>query len=127
MVYDAPGTSKQDWKGLSQVIQVIRKVEHADGHHSTQDAYYIDSTGKNAQDLNQGIRGHWSIENTLHWTKDVVFKEDASKIHMGQAPENLSLVKNWVMAIFRKNGYESMTKAIRLVANDLQLMINLLE
>ncbi len=80
-----------------------------------------------ASDFNRGIRGHWHIENTLYWTKDVVFKEDASKIRSGNAPENLSLIKTWVMAVFRRKGHTSMAKAIRLVANDLQLMIQYLE
>lgn len=88
---------------------------------------YISSLAQQASDFNRGIGGHWHIENTLHWTKDVVFKEDASKIRSGNAPENLSLIKTWVMAIFRRKGHTSMVKAIRLVANDLQLMIQYLE
>ena len=112
---------------MAQVLLVRRQVEHKNGHKSFQEVFYIESTGKTAADLNQGIRGHWSIENTLHWTKDVVFKEDASKIYKGQAPENLSIIKNWVMAIFRLNGFKSMQNTIYQVANDLQMMIKLLE
>lgn len=126
-MYEANLINTTEWKGVQQVIQVFRRVEYKDGHQSIQEAFYIDSTGKIAADLNQGIRGHWSIENTLHWTKDVVFKEDASTIHSGQAPENMSLIKNWVMAIFRINGYKSMINGVRLVANDLKMMATLLE
>ncbi|MFQ5485067.1 MAG: ISAs1 family transposase, partial [Desulfobacterales bacterium] len=92
-----------------------------------QTAYYIASITKSAIVLNQGIRDHWKIENTLHWTKDVVLNEDDSKIKAGNAPENLSLIKNWVMTVFRKNNYTSVIKAIRHVANDLRLMVKLLE
>jgi predicted transposase YbfD/YdcC len=126
-VYEANLINKAEWVGVKQVIQVLRNVEHKDGHKSVQEAFYIESTGKTAMDLNQGIRGHWAIENTLHWTKDVVFKEDASTIHMEHAPENMSLIKNWVMSIFRMNNYKSITNGIRIVANDLKMMLELLE
>jgi predicted transposase YbfD/YdcC len=126
-IYEANLIDKTEWVGVQQVVQVIRRVQHKDGHQSFQEAFYIESTGKTAFYLNQGIRGHWFIENTLHWTKDVVFKEDASTIHMEQAPENMSLIKNWVMAIFRMNNFNSMTRGIRMVANDLKVMVTLLE
>ena len=63
----------------------------------------------------------------MHWVKDVVFKEDASKIRTGNAPEIFSIIKNWVMAIFTINGHKSMTTAVRRVANDLTLMTQLIE
>ena len=126
MLYDAIGIDKEQWKGIRQIVQVHRRVEHADGRESFQEAFYIESTGKTAADLNQGIRMHWSVE-AMHWVKDVVLKEDASKIHKGNAPENLSIVRNWVMAIFTLNGYKSMTTAIRKVANDIQMMTKILE
>jgi hypothetical protein len=98
--------------------------------HSNEKIYYIqqlDILIPTICHALKGIREHWFIENTLHWTKDVTFKEDASKINKGQAPQNISLIKNWVMAIFRKNKFNSMAQAIRMVANDLGLMVNLLE
>ncbi|MBD2604039.1 transposase [Scytonema hofmannii FACHB-248] len=48
---------------------------------------------RSAVDFAQGIRGHWGIENRLHWVKDVVFNEDVSTIHMGNAPANLSVMR----------------------------------
>ena len=72
------------------MLQVDRQIAGA-----KETAYYITSLEKTAIELNQGIRGHWQIENTLHWTKDVVFQEDRSKIRTGNAPENMSLIRNW--------------------------------
>lgn len=43
-----------------------------------------------------GIRGHWLIENQLHWVKDVILLEDISPQKMGFAPINISLLKTWV-------------------------------
>lgn len=127
MIYAPCGIDKKEWIGLKQIVHITRLVKHNDGHKTREEAFFIDSSAKSAAQLNKGIRGHWLIENTLHWTKDVTFKEDASKINKGQAPQNISLIKNWIMAIFRKNGFKSMAQAIRIVANDLKLMVNLLE
>lgn len=126
LLYDAFGIDSQEWKGVRQIACVTRQVIHKQGHISFEEAFYIESTGKTAIELNQGIRQHWSVE-AMHWVKDVVFKEDASTIHMGNAPENLSIIRNWTMAIFQMKGFDSITRAIRKVANDLSLMIKLLE
>jgi len=126
LVYDAIGIDPLEWKGIRQVVYVNRQVVHKDGKQSVQEAFYIESTGKTAIELNQGIRGHWSVE-AMHWVKDVVLKEDASTIHMGNAPEILSIIKNWTMAIFKMNGLKSIIRAIRQVANDLKLCIKLIE
>lgn len=126
LIYDPIGIDPLEWKGIRQIVFVTRQVVHKQGHVSFEEAFYIESTGKTAAELNQGIRQHWSVE-TMHWVKDVVLKEDASTIHVGNAPENLSIIRNWTMAIFKMKGLNSITKAIRKVANDLNLMISFLE
>jgi predicted transposase YbfD/YdcC len=67
----------------------------------------------NAVTFAQGIRGHWGIENRLHWVKDVVFDEDRSSIHTGQAPANLSLLRAIALNVLRRSGYSSITSAQR--------------
>ena len=115
-----------DWQPLERLIAVER-TRYKGKTVTEETVYYISSLAIEASEFNRGIRGHWHIENSLHWVKDVVFKEDASKIRSGNAPENLSLIKNWAMSIFRKNGHRSMAKAVRLLANDLELIIQYLE
>jgi predicted transposase YbfD/YdcC len=66
----------------------------------------------------EGIRNHWKIENCLHYPKDVTFREDASKVRTGQAPENTSLIRNIAINLFRGKGYENMAQAIRMVGHD---------
>ncbi len=60
--------------------------------------------------MSSSIRGHWCIENSLHCDKDVVFKEDDSKIRMGNAPANLSILRAIALNILRRNGHSSITE-----------------
>ena len=84
-------------------------------------AYFISSLSSTtkASLFNTGIREHWLIENSLHYVKDVTLKEDASKIVTKNSPQNISLLKNIVINLFRKHNYTNMAQAIRLVANDI--------
>eukprot|EP01035_Chromulina_nebulosa_P002058 gene2058-2767_t len=52
--------------------------------------------------LNEIARAHWSIENQLHWTLDVVFNEDKACIRNDNAAENLNILRKWAMAILGK-------------------------
>ena len=47
------------------------------------------------------LRGHWSIENQLHWMLDVVFREDASSVRMNHAPENLNILRKVALSLLR--------------------------
>jgi predicted transposase YbfD/YdcC len=98
---------------------VHRIVTHWD-KRTEETAYFISSlpAGTPASVFSQGIRGHWGIENSLHYTKDVTFKEDASKVRTKQAPENISVIRNMAINIFRSAGYTNMAQAIRAVAHD---------
>jgi len=72
------------------------------------------------------IRQHWHIENLLHWVKDVIFNEDESKQRAGKTPINLSIIRTWVLAIFRNNGFESIKGAIDYFAHDLAKIFSFL-
>ena len=54
-------------------------------------AYYISSRALTAEQLAVAVRGHWGVENRLHWVLDVSFGEDASTVRKDNAPQNLSL------------------------------------
>jgi predicted transposase YbfD/YdcC len=57
--------------------------------------YYITSSALSAARLSQLIRAHWSIENTLHWTLDVTFQEDLSRLRKGHGAHNMALVRKF--------------------------------
>ena len=113
----------KDWEGLRQVVGVYRRVK--DKVETREEmAYFISSREGNAFLYAEGVRNHWEIENSLHWVKDVTLKEDASKIKAGNAPQNISTLKNIGINILRKNDYK-IAQGIRLVANDIATLYNM--
>ncbi len=81
------------WKDVSMLIKVESSRE-IKGVTTTENRYYIsDENITNASYYNSLVRGHWSIENKLHWHLDVTFKEDACRARTGNAPENLSIIR----------------------------------
>jgi len=87
------------WSGLKTLVKVeaARIIKEKT---STETRYYISSeSGFNANYYNELARGHWSIENQLHWHLDVTFREDASRARSDNAPENLSTMKKMGLQI----------------------------
>lgn len=122
-VYDNLKGIDTDWIGLKTLIVVQRKTK-IKTKRTAETAYYISSlpSTTDAKVFYEGIRGHWQIENELHYVKDVTFKEDRSRIRIGNSPQNKSVIIDIVINIFRKNNYDNMAQAIRLVSNDIKLM-----
>ena len=73
------------------------------------------------------IRGHWNIENRLHWVKDVVLDEDASYGKEPNALLNASVFRSITMNLLRINGFDSPTAALRKLANQVKLIFRLLQ
>lgn len=84
--------NKADWKGLKSCI-VIEAKRTVDDQTTTERRYYISSLDANAQAMNAMIRSHWGIENTLHWTLDMVFGEDYCRIRAGNGAENMAMIR----------------------------------
>ena len=57
--------------------------------------YYITSSARSAARLGEAGRGHWGIENKLHWTLDVTFQEDFSRVRKGHGAQNMALVRKF--------------------------------
>ncbi len=80
----------------------------------------------NSSRLAKFIRQHWHIENRLHWVKDVIFDEDRSKQKSGKAPINFSIMKTWVLSLYRLHGFDSIESAIERFAHNLTALSSLL-
>ena len=81
------------WPSIKTFVRIdASRTEN--GITSTQSRYYISShDNKSVEWFNQTVRGHWSIENNLHWHLDVSFNEDASRARRGHAAKNLSTMR----------------------------------
>src|SRR5262249_49401279 len=103
VIYDPPGLStKAEWQGLQAIILVSRE-RVVGGHYSLEPHYYIASCRELAKVFATGIRGHWTIENGVHWILDVVFGEDACRTRTGNAAENLAWLRRVALAILKQD------------------------
>ncbi|MBW4421125.1 MAG: ISAs1 family transposase [Myxacorys californica WJT36-NPBG1] len=111
------------WVGVQWLIRVERSgTRGAKPYHETM--FYISSRPVDAADLSQRIRGHWQIENGLHWSKDVVLEEDTAPLYAGYAPANFAILRTMVMNLFRQHGLTSITQGLRRLAHDIPLLFS---
>jgi predicted transposase YbfD/YdcC len=92
---------KPSWKGLKTVVMVQRERDIA-GKVSQETSYYITSLAAEATPIAQAVRGHWGIENSLHWVLDIAFREDESRIRKDHAPENFAIIRHIALNLLKK-------------------------
>ena len=80
-------------------IQVERKISRLEGETCIDKQYYISSFPLSCQLIGQYIRGHWGIENRLHWHLDVTFREDACRARKDYSATNLNTLRKFALAI----------------------------
>jgi predicted transposase YbfD/YdcC len=102
----------QGWPGL-QTIVMIHNERRVGGHSQTDIRYYISSLSPDAQHLLDCARQHWTIENTCHWTLDVVFREDDSRIRTGHAPRNFALLRRFALNLLKQDAAKGSVKQKR--------------
>src|SRR4030081_3184998 len=78
---------------LAMIGRVESEVER-DGKIERETRYYMCSVSLRAEMFGRVVRGHWGIENRLHWVLDVVFREDLARLRSGNAPANMAIVRH---------------------------------
>ena len=81
------------WAGMNMIGMVESRREVA-GKVTTETRFYIGSIGTDVGDFARAARGHWGIENALHWSLDVAFREDESRVRDPAARENLAVLRH---------------------------------
>jgi predicted transposase YbfD/YdcC len=106
---------KSKWKNLRSLIRVQAR-RTLNGEPSEEYRYYISSLpADNASRLLELIRGHWGIENTLHWSLDINFREDDCRIRQGHAAPNFSRLSRIALNLLKAEKQEKVgIKAKRL-------------
>jgi len=94
---------KEDWPGLKSIAKVIsERTDKRSGHRSTETRYYISSLPAKPKTIGHAIRSHWAIENNLHWTLDMVFKEDNSLKRKGNSSINYNIIAKMALNIIER-------------------------
>lgn len=122
-VYEMPKNIDPKWKSAGCVIKVERSGTRKNEPYNSK-SYYLCSLPPQSRNLADGIRGHWLIENRLHWVKDVIYEEDQSPQKAGSAPINLSLLKSWVLTLLRLHGFDSLKEAMSLISHNLKYILS---
>jgi predicted transposase YbfD/YdcC len=122
-VFPAPETVDPDgeWRDLSAVGMAITESTDCRGRCRTEARYYILSVLLSAKEFAGAVRGHWGIENNLHWQLDVSFREDACRVRTDHAPANLSVIRRFALGLLKREascrrGIE--TKRLKCAASD---------
>jgi predicted transposase YbfD/YdcC len=89
------------WLDL-QTIGMVESERVINGKVEQETRYYISSRDSNAQAFGTRVRGHWSIENALHWVLDVALREDESRIRKGHSAENMAVVRHIAMNLLKQ-------------------------
>jgi predicted transposase YbfD/YdcC len=96
-------TARSDWAGLKTFI-CVESVRTVNGDTSTARRYYIsDLGGQDPKTMLHYVRGHWGIENKLHWSLDVSFREDDLRNRAGYSAENFSRMRRLALNLLRQN------------------------
>jgi predicted transposase YbfD/YdcC len=93
--------SEGRWDGLQSVIK-ITSTRETGKKVTTEERYYISSLSPD-KPFNRYIREHWGVENPLHWTLDMVFREDEQRKRDKRAAENFAIVKKIALNLLKKD------------------------
>lgn len=93
---------KKLWKGLRSfgMVESIRRIK---GKNTIERRYYLSSLPLDAKRFAQAVRGHWGVENSLHWSLDVTFREDDSRARTRNAAQNLATLRRIALNLVKKD------------------------
>ena len=95
----------QRWKGLKTIgVAILNSVR--DGHETTDIRYFISSLPMGVKRFAHAVRSHWAIENTCHWSLDITYREDDSRIRNEHLRENFAWLNRFTLSLLKqhKNG-----------------------
>ena len=119
-----------DWPGLAQALCVEREVTRLNtGEVRRERVYAVTSLAPERADAAALLalwRGHWGIENRLHWVRDVGFAEDRSAARVGGVPQLLAATRNTAIGLLRAHGHSAIAATRRALARHAEAAVALL-
>jgi predicted transposase YbfD/YdcC len=94
---------KDPWPGIKAIGMAVRVTETSDGARSGDVRYFISSCYPSGARFAQAVRGHWGIENSLHWVLDVIFDEDHSRTRNRRMTDNLSWLRRFAISLLKRH------------------------
>jgi predicted transposase YbfD/YdcC len=92
---------KAKWEALGSV-GMVESIREIDGKATRERRYYLSSLKLNVETFARAVRGHWGVENKLHWVLDVCFREDQSRARQGYAAENLATLRRLALNLLKR-------------------------
>jgi len=89
------------WEGL-QTIAMVHSQRQVNGKTTAETRYYISSLANNAKKILHAARGHWGVENSLHWVLDVAMGEDDSRIRKDNGPESMAVLRRIALNLLKQ-------------------------
>jgi predicted transposase YbfD/YdcC len=90
------------WKGLKTIGAAVRTYEE-NGVRKTDTRYYLCSLRRNGKQFANAVRNHWGIENSLHWSLDMTYREDESRVRNRTFAENLSWLRRFTLSLIKQH------------------------
>jgi predicted transposase YbfD/YdcC len=125
-----PTPEEIDFPGAAQAFRITRqRTELASGKQESHT--WVGLTDLNAQHATPAqiavlVRGHWHIENRLHWVRDVTYGEDHSRVRTGTTPRAMASLRNLAISALRMTGATNIAQALRTMARDITRPLRLL-
>jgi len=91
---------QRKWVGL-RTVGMVESVREIQGKVTVERRYYLSSLKLGVETFARAVRGHWSVENKLHWVMDVCFREDQSRAREGYAAENLATLRRLALNLLK--------------------------
>jgi len=95
-----PGAEK--WKNL-KLVGMVESERHVDGAIRREARLYIGSRVLDAKRFGEAVRGHWGIENGLHWKLDIAFREDESRMRKGHSSQNFAVIRHLALNLLNQD------------------------
>ena len=100
----APEDLKVEWKGIQSAGMVFRIFTDLTTNETTEElTYFISSLPPKVRAISKYVRGHWRVENSLHWSLDVTFAEDSSRIRKGNGAEVTSIFRRLALTLLQQD------------------------